>query len=115
MTFLALDLAILFAMILIIAIHTGLGISILRTREKNCTETVIGKIEEIIPRNCAFFTCYSLVCTFNYNGKEYKIRKGLFKTPTADLKEIEIHINPNNPEECYLFKICERCKSFSNK
>lgn len=99
--------------LLIVIVHIAIGIKNIKRREKECTEIVIAIVEELIPHDYKAFKFYTVICNFNYKEKEYKIRKGLFENLTGDLKEIKIHINPNNPEDCYLKKISERCKSIA--
>lgn len=96
--------------LLIVVVHTAIGIKNIRRREKECTETVIASVEKLIPYDYKIFKFYTVICKFNYKEKEYKIRKGLFENVNGELKEIKVHINPNNPEDCYLKKISERCR-----
>lgn len=93
----------------IIAIHFIIGMKNVRYLEKVCTENINANYE--IVKKYKFFTknYYSVLLKFEYNNKTYEIRKGLFKNTKDKEQIINIHINPNNPNECYLLSIKERC------
>ena len=95
--------------ILIILIHFLIGFKNVKYLESVCTKTILAKIISI--RKYRFFTknYYSVEIVFNYDNMEYKIKKGLFRNLKENETEINIHINPNNPKECYLVPIRERC------
>jgi len=46
--------------------------------------------------------------TYEYNEKEYNVRKGVFKNIVPE--NIDIFVNPNNPEECEIYRIKDRIK-----
>ena len=77
-------------------------------REKNCTEIVKAHMNAAEDHYFFFAKYYSLSLTYQYNGKEYHVRKGWFRKKLCE-EDIDIHINPNNPEECYIKTLRERC------
>lgn len=77
-------------------------------REKICTETVMAHINATEEHRFFLTKYHSLSLTYKYNDKEYNTRKGWFRKE-IDKKDIQLHINPNNPEECYITTLRERC------
>ena len=55
-------------------------------REQNCTETVVAKISNVISHK--FFGCeyFAATLSYDYNGKDYEVRKGLFTKNIKDKK-----------------------------
>lgn len=94
--------------ILIVLIHFLIGVKNVRYLESVCTKTILAKI--ISTKKYRFFTknYYSVEIVFDYDNIKYKIKKGLFRNLKENETEINIHINPNNPKECYLVPIRER-------
>ena len=78
-------------------------------REKRCTEIVKAHINAAEDHYFFFAKYYSLSLSYQYNDKEYHVRKGWFRKELCE-EDIDIHINPNNPEECYIKTLKERCR-----
>lgn len=78
-------------------------------REKNCTETITAQVLGFKEYHFFFLKYYSLSLKYTYNDKEYNVKKGWF-AKWGDKKEIPLHINPNNPVECYLTTLKQKCK-----
>lgn len=81
-----------------------------KIREINCTEIVNGKIIEQRPYKFFGYKYFGNTLEFKYNETVYRVKKGLFGPQYENIPNIDIHINPNNPEECYLIPLSERCK-----
>ena len=84
------------------------GCKRLRYIESVCTTQVNAKIDILKTKH--FFTAKYYIANFSYEyeGKKYTVRKGLFKTVGED--NMNIYINPENPEECEILRIRERIK-----
>lgn len=77
-------------------------------KERICTETINAKIANVKKYHFLFCKYYSLTLNYTYNGKEYKTQKGWFQK-LDDRKEISLHIDPENPNVCYLTTLKEKC------
>lgn len=78
--------------------------------EDVCTEKIIANITNIRKHYFFIWKYFQLTCDFNYNEKHYSIKKGIFESINKDmLNEIELHINPNNPNDAYIRTLSERC------
>ena len=78
-------------------------------REKDCTETIAAQVLDSKKHHFLFFKYYNLNLQYKFKEKEYTIKKGWF-AKWDDKTEIPLHVNPNNPIECYLTTLKEKCK-----
>lgn len=78
--------------------------------ENICTEKIIANITNVRKHYFFVWKYFQLTCEFDYNNQHYNIKKGIFdKINEETLKQIELHINPNNPNDAYLKTLSERC------
>lgn len=93
----------------IIFVHFCIGFRNIKRLENVCSEVVVASI--IAAEKHKFFNCnyYGLLLEYSYDGKKYNTKKALFRE-MGNIKEIKLHINPINPNDCYLIPIRERCK-----
>lgn len=77
-------------------------------RENTCTEIVKAHVNAAEDHYFFFAKYYSLSLTYQYQDKEYHVRKGWFKKELCE-EDIDIHINPKKPEECYIKTLKDRC------
>lgn len=77
-------------------------------REKVCTEIVTAHINAAEDHRFFLAKYHTLSLSYEYNGKEYHVRKGWFRNEIEN-EDITLHINPANPEECYITTLMERC------
>ena len=81
--------------------------------ETACTLTVPATL--VYNKTHHFLTAdyYTVTANYEHNGKQYSSRRGLFGTENKNIASMDIHINPDNPEECYF--INRRFKTPSSK
>lgn len=76
-------------------------------KERICTETVSGTVLEKKKYHFFFHPYYSLRIEFSYNDKMYVVKRGWFLKNVPE--KLDVHIDPQNPEICYLKTLSERC------
>lgn len=82
------------------------GCNIVKHKEKECTITVPANVKIIKEKHFFSARYYIVELSYVYEDKEYKVRKGYFKSHIDD--KIDIFINPSNPSDCELLRIRDR-------
>lgn len=79
--------------------------------ETVCTETIIADVTNFNKHRFLLCKYYQATCEFTYNGEKYSVKKGIFEDIDVNsVKQIELHINPNNPQDAYIKPLSERCR-----
>lgn len=78
-------------------------------RENKCTEVVTATISGETQYRLIGCRYYALNLAYRYNDTIYAVRKAWFNNTLPENKQVQLHINPDNPTECYIFTLSEKC------
>lgn len=80
--------------------------------EEKCTQITDAEVVSLKKHHFLWGKYYQMTCEFMYNNQKYTVKKGIFKDIDEKIfKAVQLHFNPQNPNEVYYKTLNERCEN----